>query len=154
MKKSCLIFVMCFTLFLSACSNKRTEEYKKQYFSEKDTFIKMSEIVIRHYKTNDLEDGFSIWCGDSETNVFYDTEPNPTINYTLTQNELDDIFNFISKSRYEYVSIDEKFVEFGNSTGSVFMYYCLTEEKPKKLSRNHNLYDFGDGWYFSISITR
>lgn len=52
------------------------------------------------------------------------------------------------------MSINEEFIEFGNSTGSRFMYLCLTDEKPEPISKNHRIYDLGDGWYFSRLIDR
>lgn len=158
MKKCYLILFLCLVVFLSSCSSTRTAEYKEQYFSNKDSFIKISELVIKHYESNDLQGRMSIWCSGDETNIFYNNslsdEPEPTINTPFEQSELDDIYNFIHGSRYECVSINEEFIEFGNSTGSVSMYLCLTDKKPEKISKHHKLYDFGDGWYFSISITR
>ncbi len=100
----------------------------------------------------------SIWCSEGNTKIFYKSalsnEPEPIINNALEQNELDEIYNFINGSGYEYVSVNKKIVEFGESTGSITMYYCLTDEKPEKLSNNHRLYNFGDGWYFCKSIAR
>lgn len=158
MKKGCSILFLCFILLLSSCSNNRTAEYKEKYFSNKDDFFKIAELVIQHYKSNNLQNEVSIWCSKDETEVFYknllSNEPEPVINHAFQQGELDDICNFINGSRYEYISINEKFVELGNSTGSMFMYFCLTNEKPEKFSKHHKMYSFGDGWYFAISITR
>ena len=158
MKKCYAILFLCFIIFLSSCSTTRTDEYKEQYFSNKDDFIKISELVIKHYESNDLEGRMSIWCSGEEAKVFYNNplndDTNPTINIPFEQSELDDIYNFIHGSRYECVEINEDFVEFGNSTGSVSMYLSLAEKTPEKISKNHKLYDFGEGWFFSISITR
>lgn len=158
MKKCYAILFLCFIVFLSSCATTRTNEYKEQYFSNKDDFIKISELVIKHYESNDLECKMSIWCSGEEAKVFYNNplndDMNPTINIPFEQSELDDIYNFIHDSRYECVEINEDFVEFGNSTGSVSMYLSLTDKKPEKISKHHKLYDFGEGWYFSYSTAR
>lgn len=158
MKKCCLLLFLCFVVFLSSCSTNRATEYKQQYFSNKDEFIKISKLLIKHYEGNDLKGRMSIWCSGEEANIFYDNtlsdDTAPTMNMPFEQSELDDIYNFIHGSIYECVEINENFIEFGNSTGSVSMYLCLTDKKPEKISKNHKLYDFGEGWYFSISITR
>lgn len=147
-------FSATFTSFIDT----RTNEYKARYFSDKESFVEISESIIQHYEGNDLQGEVSIWCSENDVKIFYGSsisdEPKPYIKNPFEQSELDEIYNFIHNSRYEYVSINEEFIEFGNSTGSIFVYLCLTDEKPEVISKNNKMYDFGDGWYFSISITR
>lgn len=158
MKKCYAILFLCFIVFLSSCSTTRTDEYKEQYFSNKDDFIKISELVIKHYQSNDLEGRMSIWCSGEEAKVFYDEPLNDdikqTINTPFEQSELDDIYDFIHGSRYECVEINEDFVEFGNSTGSISIYFSRTGEKPERISKNHSMVNMGDGWYCSRSTAR
>lgn len=40
---------------IPSCSNAQTDEYKERYFSNKESFIKISESIIRHYESNDLQ---------------------------------------------------------------------------------------------------
>ena len=158
---SCIVVVIIGFLFSSAFisfTDDRTNEYKARYFSNKDSLIIISESITQHYESNDLQGEVSIWCSENDTEIFYgssiDVEPQQYIKQPFEQSELDEIYNFMHNSRYEYVSINGEFIEFGNSAGSISMYLCLTDEKPEKISKNHKMYDFGEGWYFSISITR
>ena len=161
MKKTiivCVAVLVCISVLIMTDKLETKKEYREQYFSNKDDFIKISELVIKHYESNDLEGRMSIWCSGEEAKVFYDEPLNDdikqTINTPFEQSELDDIYDFIHGSRYECVEINEDFVEFGNSTGSISIYFSRTREKPERISKNHSMVNMGDGWFCSRSTAR
>lgn len=148
-----------FFFFMLCINDRRSNSYKEQYFSDKESYTRIAEILIQYYEGNKLQDEVSIWCSENDATVFYgdslDVYDDPIeIKKSFEKSELDEIYNFMDDSRYEYVSINGRFVEFGNSTGSIFMYLCLTDEKPEKISQNHRMFDFGEGWYCSICVAR
>ena len=161
MKKTiivCVAILVCISVLIMTDKLETKKEYREQYFSNKDDFIKISELVIKHYESNDLEGRMSIWCSGEEANIFYNNplndNMNPTINIPFEQSELDDIYNFIHGSRDECVEINEDFVEFGNSTGSTSIYFSRSGEKPERISKNHSMVNMGDGWFCSRSTAR
>lgn len=150
--KRILVIAFCLILFLVSCANSVRDRYKEEFLQEKDSYTEISNILIRYYTENNLNGRVAIWCSEDGVEAFYDSET--SIDSPLEQSELDIIYDFISDSRYEYVSINKDFVEFGNSTGSVFVYLSLTNKRPEKVSDHHTMYDFGGGWYCSVSIAR
>lgn len=158
MKKCILVLTIAIFLILSACSSSDTQYYKQEYFSNKEAFIEIKDILIEYYEHNALQGRLSIWVSEENVSIFADGFDGKVNNSDFAVPFVDDdiqkINDFILSSPYECVEIDENFVEFGTSTGARNMYYCRTEEKPEKLSDNHKLFDFGDGWYFSVCTAR
>lgn len=150
--KRILVIAFCLILFLVSCANSVRDRYKEEFLQEKDSYTEISNILIRHYTENNLNGRVAIWCSEDGVEAIYDSET--SIDSPLEQSELDIIYDFISDSRYEYVSIDEDFVEFGNSTGSVSIYLRLASKIPERISSHHTMYNFSGGWYCSVSMAR
>ncbi|MBE6617143.1 MAG: hypothetical protein E7627_04275 [Ruminococcaceae bacterium] len=150
--KRILVIALCLILYLVSCSGGVRDKYEEEFLKNKDSYAEISEILIRHHKENDLTGEVSVWCSEDGGKVFYDNEKR--IDNPVDQKELNVICEFLSGSRYEYVSINKDFVEFGNSTGSVFVYLSLTNKRPEKVSDHHTMYNFSGGWYCSVSMAR
>ncbi len=158
MKKCYLILIVCFWFLLASCFDNRTAEYKEMYFSNKDSYIEIEELIVNKYKSNNLNGRISIWCSKENPNVFYDdklqNESTVNVNDIFSEDELLKIYNFIHGSIHECVIFDGEFIEFGDSTGAKSIYLSLNNKKPKPISSSHKIYDFDDGWYFSTSTAR
>ena len=154
MKKGILIAIICVVIVAAFVFNIYYRElnfWKDRYFSKEDSYNEVAEILTSYYGRNGIEGEVSIWHSDeSGVKIFYD-ESEPDIISPFTEEELNVILALFPGTTHEYVSIDEEFIEFGNSTGYMFIYFSRSGEKPERISRHHNMMNFGDGWYFSIS---
>ncbi len=157
MKKRFWIAILCCVLAAAAVFgiySDKINRYKERYFSEKDSYAQVADMLVSYYTTAGLHGNISIWAQAGEASVFhYESESDHITAVSIPQNVLDEICALLSDTGHEYVSIDGDFVEFGNSTGSLFIYFSISGEKPEKISRHHNMLPFGGGWYFSKSMT-
>ncbi|MBE6627031.1 MAG: bifunctional ornithine acetyltransferase/N-acetylglutamate synthase [Ruminococcaceae bacterium] len=157
MKKGILIAIICVVIvaaFVFSIYRGELSRYKERYFSNEDAYNEVADMLTSYYNRNGIEGEVSIWISDeSGVEIFYD-ESEPDIASPLTEEEIDVILDLLSGTTHEYVSIDENFIELGNSTGYMFIYFSRSGEKPEKISRHHNMLNFGGGWYFSISRAR
>ncbi|MBQ8164190.1 MAG: hypothetical protein IJZ94_00035 [Clostridia bacterium] len=159
MKKFLLVSIVVMIVALSACNVYDTKEYKNKYFSNSEDFVTIKNILVNHYEDNELQGNLRIWRDEDGAKIYADgfdgLVNNSSFDIPFSDDDISKINTFLMKSSYyECVSIDKDFVEFGNTTGSKFMYYCRTDKKPEKISDAHEILNFDDGWYFSISITR
>lgn len=154
MKKVLLIVLVCIVIVATLVFNiyyGELNRWKDRYFSKEDSYNKVAEILTSYYGRNGIEGKVSIWPSDEGgMKIFYD-ESEPDIISPFTEEELNVILALFPGTTHAYVSIDEDFIEFGNSTGYMIIYFSRSGEKPERLSRHHKMFNFGDGWYFSIS---
>lgn len=91
----CIVVVIIGFFFSASYVNDRTNEYKAKYFSDKNDYIKISESIVQHYESNELQGEMTIWCFGGESEVIYGDSKNQEssldISVPFKQNEVDEI---------------------------------------------------------------
>lgn len=167
MKKFIIVGVavfLCISLIVIRDNVNTKNEYREKYFSDNQKFIEVKDIIIKHYEQNEFETELSYWSGEKSLSIFkiikYNDDitiqkvENQEISYPLSNDEILKINQLLANSYFECIDVDTDFVEFGNTTGSITIWYSRNGEKPKPIDKHYSMVNMGDGWYCSRSTAR